>query len=90
MDWVGAECHARSMARFWRLIIRRLRMRSIMLMAVLTSRAVADPIACCSSSVLSQLCRNEGKLPNNYGVTPRTYLRIEGREFRLPNIRKQV
>lgn len=36
MAWVGAECHARSMARFWRLISRRLRMRSIMLMAVLT------------------------------------------------------
>ncbi len=48
IDWVGAECQARSMARFWRLISRRWRMRSIMLMVVLTS-----PAFMASSSVLT-------------------------------------
>ncbi|BAL85295.1 hypothetical protein AMIS_750 [Actinoplanes missouriensis 431] len=40
---VGADCMARSMARFWRLIIRRRRMRSIMLMALLLSPALGRP-----------------------------------------------
>jgi hypothetical protein len=75
------------MARFWRLISLRWRMRSTMLMAVLTSRGLVGP-SLVLVSVHPKHAAPEDELPNNQGVIPRTCLTIEGREIHLPCIRK--
>jgi hypothetical protein len=62
--WVGADCHARSIARFWRLIIRRCRMRSIMLMVVLTSFPGLVGLVFGARLVLNQLCATGRRVAN--------------------------
>ena len=78
MAGVGADCNARSIARLWRLIIRWWRMRSIMLMVVLTSSPASSASSLARVSCYSEYAPLEGELPINYMVTYGTCLTIEG------------